>query len=306
MIGNFLATDGVELPFWLLSQDGARSKPVVIWLHGCGNHSIYYKQDQYNGIYEGLKDTHDLFAFNNRGATYYRRLRKFEEVDGQQVRSDCYAGTWAEKIEECVYDIDGAVEYLSGLGYTEFVLAGLSSGANKICVYDHLKQKNNEDNLISKYFLISGGDDVGLYHKFLGDQRFSELRELSLSKLSQDKGLDMIPSEYGVGGYTYQGFEDITNPDGFYNSFPFFQALGKNNLSKKDLFKEFKNLSKPATVVYEDNTDYMPGDASMQYIIDLLKNLNSKTSSYDYRIVANCDHSFSGHEQDLAEIISEC
>ena len=41
-----------------------------------------------------------------------------------------------EKIKECIEDIDGAISFLKKHGYRKFYLAGASTGANKICVYN--------------------------------------------------------------------------------------------------------------------------------------------------------------------------
>ena len=67
-----------------------------------------------------------------------------------------------ELIKECILDIEGAIKFLKTLGYKIFYLAGASTGANKIVVYHYYRRKN----LVTKYILIGGGDDVSIYFNF--------------------------------------------------------------------------------------------------------------------------------------------
>src|SRR5213075_3553218 len=81
---------------------------------------------------------------------------------------DGLGGAAFERIRDCVFDIDGAVRELRRRGYRELYLAGHSTGANKVAVYDRLKPRNR----VKRYILLAGGDDTGLLHAQLGARRF--------------------------------------------------------------------------------------------------------------------------------------
>ena len=102
-----------------------------------------------------------------------------------------------EKIKDCVLDIDGAVKFLQKLGYKEFYLAGSSTGANKICVYNHYKPKN----IFKKYILICGGDDTGIYYSALGNKKFFKILNESKAKikkgLGKESGCSFLYAELG-------------------------------------------------------------------------------------------------------------
>src|SRR6185503_9027609 len=118
-------------------------------------------------------------------------------------------------------DIDGAIEFLEAQGYEEFYLIGESTGANKICVYNYYKPNNK----ISKYVLLSGGDDTGIYYDQLGKERFNKLLNESEEMIKNGKGTDLILELLLEEIFAYVGFYDIANPDGDYNCFPFMEVM---------------------------------------------------------------------------------
>ena len=68
-----------------------------------------------------------------------------------------------------VFDIDGALREMRRRGYRDVTLAGHSTGANKIAVYDHHRPRNR----VQRYVLLAGGDDTGLIYASLGARRFA-------------------------------------------------------------------------------------------------------------------------------------
>ena len=134
---EFETSDGLNLPGLLYEAKG--SKKAVIYLHGNGSSSVFYDQAENLDLPEELtKKGIALLKFNNRGANIIKRFTVKRKGKEERIPF----GMAHERIKECVLDIDGAVSFLKKLGYREFYLAGVSTGANKICVYDHFKPKN--------------------------------------------------------------------------------------------------------------------------------------------------------------------
>ncbi len=282
-------SDGLTLPGLLYSAP--RSKKAAIFLHGNGSTSIFYNKDELDAMAAGLaKRSVSFLAFNNRGAHMIKSLHV--KKNGKDVRK--LFGTAHEKIKECVQDIDGAITFLKGKGFEEFYLIGASTGANKICVYDHYKPNNS----VSKYILLAGGDDTGSYFEALGPKKFAkvltEAKNKARGKESNDIIKDLIPQFL----FSYKGFYDIANPNGDYNTFPFYEALYKKKLSTKPLFRFFKNLRKPTLVMYGELDQYTYG--KLDKIIELLK---SQRPDFTYHIIKGADHGFHDHDQELAKII---
>lgn len=288
---EFGTKDGLNLPGLL--YEPKQPKAAVIYLHGNGSSSIFYEAAEHqNAMASALNNKGvAILYFNNRGA---HLIHKLNVRRGKIVARKRY-GMAYEKIKECVPDIDGAISFLKKRGYKKFYLMGASTGANKICVYNFYKPKNE----IEKYVLLCGGDDTGIYYHAIGKSKFSKLLAMAKRKIAQKHGEDIIaellPSEI----FSYVGFYDIANPDGDYNTFPFYEAMGRAKLSTKPLFRYFKSIKKPSLVVYGSLDEYAWGDVDR--VVNILK---KHQPQLNYRIIKGGDHSFKGHDKELAGIVA--
>ena len=205
---------------------------------------------------------------------------------------------WYEKIEDCIHDIDGVVEYLKNLDYERFFLIGKSTGANKICTYHDILKKQSRKTPFAGYILLSGGDDVGLWYEDMGAELFQEILSNAHCAIEGGRGEERpVTRRCFLEDFSYQSAADILNPDGPYNCFPFFEAFRKR-LGTKKLFKEFAQLDIPTLVVYGERDEYVR--FPMDEVIAVLKIHNSNAS---YETIPSANHSFDGYEKILAERI---
>jgi len=287
---EFKTEDGLNLPGLFYESKG--SKAVAIFLHGNGSASVFYNEKKNHPLALALKKQGiSILYFNNRGAHIIKRLK----VMKKNKETPKYFGTAHEKIKECIYDIDGAVSFLKTRGYKKFYLIGVSTGANKICVYNFYKPKNK----IEKCVLLSGGDDTASYYTHLGKTKFWKLLSKSKTKTKDKKGDEIIPELLPSFIFSHKGFYDIANPDGDYNTFPFYESLGKNKLSKKPLFRYFKSIKKPSFVIYGDKDQYL-----LNGIEDIIETLKAKQPNFDYKIIKGADHGFNGYEKELSRAVA--
>lgn len=214
------------------------------------------------------------------------------------LKEELKLGTAYELIKDCLYDIDGAINYLSNLGYKTFYLMGISTGANKICVYHFYKPKNK----ITRYILLSGGDDTGLSYQKMGKKKFLFGLKKSRLEIKKGNGVKLIPSSLTDYLYSYQSLYDTINPDGDYNTFPFNEYLNNLKLSKKPLFKEYKSINKPTLVVYGEFDEYCYGDVPK--CVEILKKECPNSKLFTFKIIKDADHGFNGKEKELAEVIN--
>jgi len=288
---DFQTNDGLTLPGLLYEAN--RSKKAVIYLHENGSSSIFYGEKEYRDLPKALNvKGFSLLKFNNRGANVIKRL---DVVKGNKVKRKLF-GMAYEKIKDCVPDIDAAVKFLQKVGYEEFYLAGASTGANKICVYNHYKPKN----VFKKYILICGGDDTGIYYSMIGDKKFFKLLDDAKTKIKKEQGEELVKEILPIDVFSYQGFYDIANPDGDYNCFPFSEAFKMANISKKPLFRYFKGIKKDTIVIYGEKDEYSWGDAKR-----VIKTLKGYQPDFKYQIINGADHGFTGKQDKLAEVISK-
>lgn len=284
--------DGLTLPG--IFYDASNSKKAAIFLHGNGSSSVFYSDDLKEEQANALKGKGIAYLlFNNRGAHLIKKLN-IDNKDGTPERKRF--GMAYEKIKDCIKDIDAAVEFLENKGYSEFYLIGESTGANKICVYHYFKPKNK----ITKYILLGGGDDTGIYYNELGKKRFNKLLKESKEKISRRKGQEIICELLPEVIFSYTGFYDIANPDGDYNVFPFLEAISGVKLSKKKLFRYFKSVNKPTLVIYGEKDEYAWGDVPK--VVSILK---EQKPEFEYVVIKDADHGCSQHQKELSKVIAD-
>lgn len=284
--------DGPILP-GLLYEAPRRSKRVAIHLHGNGSTSVFYHDDQRDEQVKALnKKGISFLLFNNRGAHY---IKKLDVLKGGKKRRKRF-GMAYEKVRDCIKDVDGTISYLEKMGYRKFYLIGESTGANKICVYHYYKSKNK----VSKYVLLGGGDDTGMYYDMLGEKRFFKLLKKSKEKIKKGRGEEIISELLPKEIFSYIGFYDIANPNGDYNVFPFLEVMKNLKLSKKPAFRHFKSINKPTLVIYGEKDEYAWGNVPK--IVNILK---ERKPEFEYRIIKGADHSFSKRQRELSKIMAD-
>ncbi|HKC04354.1 MAG TPA: DUF1749 domain-containing protein [Patescibacteria group bacterium] len=288
---EFKTEDKLTLPGLLYEATG--SKKIAIFLHGNGSSSVFYGESKKRDLPEALnKKGISFLAFNNRGAHIIKKL----SIDSSKKNRKSF-GCAYEIIKECVWDIEAAVKFVKSLGYNEYYLIGTSTGANKICVYNHY----NPGNEFSKYALVCGGDDTGGLYDILGDKLFFELLNKAKEMVDKGQGEDISIELIKFGEiFSYKAFYDIADPEGDYNCFPFSQALGRVSISKKPLFGYFKEIDKPSVVIYGENDEYAWGEVSK--LVGMLKTLKPE---FKYEIIKDANHGFDGKEKELAKAVAD-
>lgn len=288
------ATDGLMLPaLYYSASDGS---PAVIWLHGMGTTGSFYAVERMNTLASVLMESGMSFlALNNRGAGFLQDIKFVDDAGDYQKTTQ---GTSHELIADCVKDIDGAVKFLTDRGHSDLFLVGHSTGANKICVYNSKKPANP----FRGYVLFGGGDDTGLFYEQLGKDRFFDLMQESKLKVEQGQGSRLVPVRYEVGPFSYQSLDDILDPDGDYNTFPYIEFTKGVKLSTKALFHEFKTISKPSLVIYGSEDKYCPPSATEAEKI--LASVTPYPDLFTFELIPGSDHSAHGHESELAKALT--
>ena len=280
----FEATDGVKLS-GLLYEKRLRKRPVIIFLHGTGGASVFDSRRTNVLASELMARGFAFFAFNNRGSHIVRRAGRG------------FGGMAFEKIRDCVYDIDGAVRELWRRGYRKIYLAGHSTGANKVAVYNARKPRNR----IRAYVLLAGGDDTGLMYDQLGPGSFRKTLERAKEHIHNGDGHHFVPDSLSDVPMTWRAFYDVANPDGDYNVFPFLEARRNLRLSRKPRFHHVRTIRKPALAVYGENDEYSD---DIRACVAVLADAVAERSNIEIVVMEDADHGFSGKEAELAELIT--
>jgi len=124
----------------IFSAPKKHGKKAILWMHGLSA-AFYNDIHLYEAVADaGEKEGWGFALFNNRGHDLIAGIRK---IDGSPPNGYSYlqAGAGQEIFEDCVLDVDAGVDFLVKKGFTEVVVVGHSTGANKACYYG-ATQKN--------------------------------------------------------------------------------------------------------------------------------------------------------------------
>ncbi|HYM61744.1 MAG TPA: alpha/beta hydrolase [Thermoanaerobaculia bacterium] len=290
---RFQATDGVELS-GLLYEPRRRADAVVAFVHGTGGASIFESSRTNLLAHELVRRGLAFFPFNNRGAHLIRRLsarkgRETTSVDG---------GMAHERIRDCVFDLDGAARLLRHRGYRRLYLAGHSTGANKVAVYDHYKPRNP----YRRYILLGGGDDSGLFYANHGPRRFAAALAKARERIRERRGHELARLPLPAMPMSWRSLYDMINPDGDYSVFPFLEVMRGIRLSRRPRFRYLKAIRKPTLVLYGENDAYCYDDVP-GCVAALVEALGAKPN-FEYAILAGADHGFKGKERELGGFLA--
>ncbi len=297
---SFVSTDQLKLP-GLLYTPSKPTQKVAVWLHGMGDNGVFYSPDRVNALGRALTDNNiALLAFNNRGAHNSKSLRIVDDSLPDNERS-YQGGTNYELIIDCVKDIDGAVAFLKQSDFSTFYLLGHSTGANKICAY-HARATHNP---FSKYVLAGACDDSGIFFVELGEKKFWQALQYA-ARFIKTEPLRVMPVYTGMYPFSAQSAWDILNPDGAYNTFPFYEYTTER-LGKKRLFDEYQKLNLPTLVIFGENDEYTftAGGADKALEIFMKHTSNAGLKRTDFSLVPGTDHGFHGAEETFAERVAD-
>lgn len=289
------ATDGLQLPA-LVFEPEAPTKRLVIWLHGMGSSGIFYKPAHTNALAAAFTATGTAFlGLQNRGGGMLQGIRYFDDTGAKQKRLQ---GTTHELIAECVHDVDGAIAWATAHGYTELYLGGHSTGANKTALYQYLKPQNP----FRGYVLYGGGDDTGDAYQTLGPDRFRQALAEARARVQAGQGEDLAPYALLDDHFSYQSAADILDPDGNYNTFPFYEAQ-HGQLGTKPLWREYRSITKPTLIVYGEQDEYArPNTAT---ILQILREQCPAPAKFTFTLIPGGDHGCYQHEPELARTIAD-
>lgn len=297
---SVVSSDKIWLP-GLLYRPEKDTKKAAVWLHGMGDNAAFYKPPLINALGEALTEQGiALLAFNNRGAHNAKSLKIADETLPEEDRR-YQGGTYYELIGDCVKDIDGAAAFLKEQGFSNLSLIGHSTGANKICVY----HANATDNPFSKYVLAGPGDDVGLFFDELGEKKFWGALRYAAKHVDADP-LKTMPRYTGMYPFSAQSARDILNPDGAYNTFPFYEAV-RGRIGQKRLFDEYRKIDRPTLVIFGDADEYTKhvGGATAAQKLFMEYTSNAMLKKTDFALVPDALHNFRGNETGFGRRVAD-
>jgi pimeloyl-ACP methyl ester carboxylesterase len=249
--------------FW--RHEAVRRPRLLILVHGMGS-DFYHSRFKKTLLERCPEAACDGLSFNNRGSR-------------EGVRS--------ERFTDCLRDLDAALAFGRRQGYRRFVLAGHSTGCQKIAYH----QFRRNDPAVEALVHLAPGDDYAITLRELGPARLRRLVEQLHARVKAGRGDEAVPSGGGLPemceGFTARRFLSIADPA--QTEAGIFQYDGK--------LRVFSKLTLPQLVVFGTREEYACLPMSR-----MAARLREKTSSSRFAFVTirGADHGFHRHEREAA------
>ena len=277
---KFNTTDGIILDGYL-NKCQKNTNSILIQIHGMTSNCFKNRDNIISNKVAELNI--DTLCFNNRGSEIIKYCQK---ENGEKILQ----GTAYEDVEECLYDIVGAIKFVVNLGYQNVYLQGHSLGSTKI-VYAYnkmLKENNKYLKYIRAIILLSLVDIPDIINTFT-PKKFIELANV---KEKENKLDELMPMETSIHPFSVKTFLRYIK---YYENINFAQYNNENYN-----YEELNNINVPLYMRWGTEQELIK--QNVNYLVNTLKNkLNNKY--FDIGYIDGANHSYYGKEDVLASEI---
>jgi len=276
--------EGIEIadPLDGITLDGIyvkpkrKSKTALVWIHGLT--SYFYSSQSLIRELSGQCSQRGVgyFKFNTRGYDLVVRGQK----------KHLLLGTLFEKFEDCVFDIKAIINFVQGLGYKDIILAGHSTGANKIVYYMY----KIGDKRVIGLTLLGGLNDIVAESKRVGKKNFKKTVQLA-KKLARKNPYTFFMSKGFL--FTPRRYLSLHTPSTPEDVFPYYNSHAT--------WKEFKNIRQPISVIIGSRDEYL--DRPAKKLVEIFQSKAESTKSFSGIIIKGANHGFYKKEKELTHEI---
>ena len=272
-INNAYTRDGLRLP--MLHFESNKKDICVICIHGmCG--TII---DNYFATVWGK-----LLAKNDIGFIYeHNRGHSIENDIVMKDGSFKRCGCMYEIFEDCIYDIDLAIQTAKEKGYKRIILLGHSLGSNKVIYYYYKKHPN-----ILGMILASAPDMIGSH--LLIEPEYEELLKEAKENIDKNQPTKLL----------HKMIEDYM----YMSSQTYYNWFHKNsNLNNLPIISNPKNWEQLETIDVPILTFSGSKDEDYYLHLDLLKEKATNCKNFEYQIIENTGHTYQEKELETGTLI---
>ena len=273
-INDAYTTDGLKLP--MVHFESQEKDICVLCVHGmCGT-----IVDNYFATVWGK-----LLAEKNIGFIYeHNRGHSIENDIVMKDESFKRYGCMYEIFEECIYDIDLAINTAKRKGYKRIVLLGHSLGCNKVIYYYFKKHPD-----ILGIILASAPDMIGSHTAIQTD--YEELLEEAKENIENGESSKLLHKI--VEDYMYM------SSGTYYNWF-----CKNSNLDNLPVLENPKHWIQFETIDVPILT--FSGSREEEYYLhlDLLKEKALSCPAFEYKVIDDTGHTYRDKEKEIASLIS--
>lgn len=216
------------------------------------------------------KNNVGYFKFNNRG----------HDIVNRDGRGKKLQGAGFEKFEDCIFDIEAIIRFAKSLGYKKIILAGHSTGANKVLYYLY----KTPDHIVKGLILASPISDISAEIQRRGLK--TVLKNIKLAqKLKREK---LMPNAAWV--YTARRYLSLYKSGSAEDVFPYHNPNGN--------WKALKSIRIPTAVIIGSRDQYL--DRSAKSLVEIFKKNAVNAKTFFGFVIPGANHSFIKKEKALS------
>ena len=276
-ISDRYTVDGLRLP--MVHFKYIKKDICVVFVHGmCGTVIDNYFSTVWGNIL--AKENIGFIYAHNRGHSIENDLLA---KDGTYKRYGCMY----EIFEECILDIDLAIEVAKSKGYKRIILAGHSYGCNKV-IYYYYKRKPD----ILGIILASAPDMVGIHTLIQTKEDMNKLLEEAKENIDKNEPRKLLHKM--IEDYMYMSSEAYYN---WYHKDSLLDNLPTVN--KDGNWEQLESIDVPILTFSGANEE------EYYHQFDLLNNKAKNCPNFKYKIIENTGHTYKTKEEETGIIIKE-
>ena len=265
--------DGVSLS-GVMAEPARGRRAALIWVHGLGS-TFATGQPLIRALSARL---------NAAGVGYFKLDTRGHHVVARAGKR--LAGAAFERFEDCVKDIHAMVTLARRAGYRRIILAGHSTGANKVLHY----AARASDRRVSAIVLVGPVSDVAGEMKRVGARELRR-RVAIAARLARRDPEAVVPRAFGFRGA--RRYVSLYRPGEAEDVFPYYRPGAR--------WSALRRVRLPLAVFLGGRDEYLDRPAA-EVTAAFARNA-ARARSYTGVVVRGANHGFRRHEDLLARAI---
>lgn len=265
--------DGIALD-GVMAEPRRRRDAALVWVHGLG--SVFSSGQPLIRELSARLTAAGLgyFKFNTRG---------HDVVSGRGAH---LAGAAFERFGQSVEDLRAMIAFVRRRGFRCVILAGHSTGANKVLHY----VARTRDRRVTALALLGPVSDIAGEQKRIGARELKR-RVAAAARLARRDPQALVPRAWGF--WSARRYVSLFRPGEAEDVFQYYRANAR--------WTALRSVRVPIAAIIGSRDEYLDRPAAA--LIDAFRENATATRAFRGEIVAGAAHSFVGYERALADVL---
>lgn len=273
LLAQIKTRDGIILD-GIVVRPKKKSKTALIWIHGLAS--------RFSSGQALIRELSQMCQ--NTGIAYFKfNTRGHDIANNDASKHKRIRGGGFEKFEDCIFDVRAVIRFAKSLGYSSFILAGHSTGANKVLYYLY----KTRDRAVKGLILAGPLSDIASAQKMYGKKELAQ-RVRVAERLNP---IALVPIHFGL--YSPKRFISLYKPGKAEDVFPYHNPHAA--------WKELKSVRIPILIAIGSRDKHL--DRSAKKLAIVFRQNARSTKSFSSAIIEGADHGFKNKEKELAKEI---